>query len=59
MKTYAVTFLLATPAPEREVERLAAELAEDARAHLRDGEHLELEAVVPAPAQPERRSAGA
>jgi hypothetical protein len=36
MKTYAVTFLLTTPTPEREVERLAAELAEDAREHLRE-----------------------
>jgi hypothetical protein len=59
MKTYAITFLLTTTAPEREVERLAAELAEDARAHLRDGERFELEGVAPAPAQPERRSAGA
>jgi hypothetical protein len=46
MKTYAITFLLTTPTPDREeVESLAAELAEDAGQHLRDGEHLELEGV--------------
>jgi hypothetical protein len=46
-----------TLASEREVERLAAELAEDAREHLRDGERLELAGVEPA--RPERPPAGA
>jgi hypothetical protein len=46
MKIYAITFVLTTPALEREVERLAAELAEDAREHLRDGERLELQGVA-------------
>ena len=41
MKTYAITLLLTTDAPEREAEAFAAELAEDARVHLRDGEELE------------------
>jgi hypothetical protein len=31
MKTYAIAFLLTTPAPERELERFAAELAVPAR----------------------------
>jgi hypothetical protein len=57
MKTYAITFLLTTPAPEQEVERLAAELAEDARIHLRDGERLELAGVETGP--PERPPTGA
>ena len=62
MKTQAITFLLTTSAPEREVECLAAEIAEDAREHLRDGEHLELDGVAdredPA-GHAGRRSAGA
>jgi hypothetical protein len=45
MKTSAITFLLTTPAPEREVERFAAELAEGARTHLRPGEELALAGV--------------
>ena len=57
MKTYGITLALTTPATEREGEELAAELAEDARAHLRDGERLELAGVQPAP--PERPPAGA
>jgi len=57
MKTYAMTFLLTTPASEREVETLAGELVADGRAHLRDGEELELAGVEPAP--PERPPAGA
>ncbi len=56
MKTYAITFLLTTPTPDREVESFAAEVAEDARAHLRDGEELELAGVEPAP--PERPPTG-
>ena len=57
MKTYAITLALTTPATEREAEELAAELAEDACAHLREEERLELAGVEPAP--PERPSAGA
>jgi hypothetical protein len=57
MQTYAMTFLLTTPAAEREAEDLAAELAEDARTHLRDGERLDLAGVEPTP--PERPPAGA
>jgi hypothetical protein len=36
MKTHAIMLRLTTPAPEREVEHFAAELAEDARAHHRE-----------------------
>jgi hypothetical protein len=57
MKTYAITLLLTTDAPEREAEAFAAELAEDARVHMRDGEELELASVEPAP--PERPPGGA
>ena len=57
MKTYAITLLLTTDAPEREAEAFAAELAEDARVHLRDGEELDLASVEPAP--PERPPEGA
>ena len=57
MKTYAITLLLTTDAPEREAEAFAAELAEDARVHLRYGEELELASVEPAP--PERPPEGA
>jgi hypothetical protein len=49
VKTYALTFLLTTTAPEREVERLAAELGDDARAHLKDGERLGLAGIEFAP----------
>ena len=55
--TYIISFSLMTPATEREAEDLAAELADDARAHLRDGEELELAGVEPTPA--ERPPAGA
>ena len=52
-----ITFLLTTATTEREAEQLAAELADDARVHLRDGEELELTGVEPAP--PERPRTGA
>jgi hypothetical protein len=55
--TYIISFSLTTPATEREAEELAAELAADARAHLRDGEELELAGVEPAAR--ERSSEGA
>ncbi len=42
--TYIIIFSLSTPATERET--LAAELVADGRAHLRDGERLELEGVA-------------
>jgi hypothetical protein len=57
MKTYAITLLRATDAAEREAERFAAELAEDASAHLKDGEGLALAGIEQAP--PERPPAGA
>ena len=50
--TYVISFNLTTVAPEHEADAFAAELAEDARAHLRDRERLELAGVEPAP--PER-----
>jgi hypothetical protein len=37
MKTYVITLVLTTDALAREVERFAAELADDARAHLKRG----------------------
>ena len=55
--TYIISFSLTTDAPEQEAEELAAELAADGRAHLRDGERLELASVEPAP--PERSPSGA
>ena len=36
MQTYAITLALTTPATEHEAEAFAAELAEDARVHLRE-----------------------
>jgi hypothetical protein len=50
MTTYAITFLLTTPATEREAEAFASELVSEGREHLREGEALELERVAPAPA---------
>ena len=47
--TYIISFNVTTVAPEHEAEGFAAELAADARAHLRDRERLELAGVEPAP----------
>ena len=55
--TYIISFNLTTDDPEHEAEAFAAELVADGRAHLRDGERLELAGVERAP--PERPSAGA
>lgn len=57
MTTYEIRFTLTTDATEDEVERFAAELAEDAREHLRNGEELALAGVGPGP--PERPPPGA
>jgi hypothetical protein len=48
MPEYRIILTLATPASQREVEELAAELVADARAHLTDGERLALASVEPA-----------
>ena len=50
--TYVISFNLTTVAPEHEADAFAAELAADGRAHLRDGERLELAGVEPAPERP-------
>ena len=50
--TYIISFNVTTVAPEPEADAFAAELAEDARAHLRDRERLELAGVEPAPERP-------
>jgi hypothetical protein len=57
METYLICLKPTTPATEREAEELGAELADDARPHLRDGEKLVLAGVEPAP--PERPPTGA
>ena len=50
--TYIISFNVTTVAPEPEADAFAAELAEDARAHLGDRERLELAGVEPAPERP-------
>jgi hypothetical protein len=46
--TYIISFSLTTNADEHEAEALAAELA-DARAHIKDGERLDLAGVEATP----------
>lgn len=51
MPEYRIMLTLTTPASPVEVEELAAELVAAARAHLTDGERLELGGVVRAPTE--------
>jgi hypothetical protein len=57
MPQFRIIMTLETSASQGEVEELAAELVEDARAHLRPSEELVLAGVEPAP--PERPPARA
>jgi hypothetical protein len=54
MQTFTIALALTSSLSEAEAEDFAAELLEDAREHLADGERLELARVVLARAAPRR-----